>query len=503
MKKTFIVIAVVSVLLTVFAACVNEQYPQPDDISAVPEGMITVDEAKIYFFRHSDGSVSALNRDRLYLQNAFFAASGGDTAGVLTKTFATSSRSGLPLWEEAVVIVNPKYSTLRVPLSENVSGISRIGFGDDKNRIEYREARTRSSLIVQMLHEDGRIRQYVETVIRSDRSLTGDSYVLITDVAGEFLWCDRWKNGKRTDMALVGSSLPSSASADNQKLLLYGISLRSIWDTNELGEVGVPARPCPSCRHDPCTCCYRCGHDPCVCCTKCNQYPCECLVCPYCGSKFCDGKQCQAPPDKPDPGDPGGSGSDRPESPGFPLVNMKMDTATQKKLNKLLKKIHEDCMGQKLLAALNYNFNRELTIKYDPDIMVTARVNGVYTQSTHTITIGTESLSTFTEELFHAYQGYDPAKPYTTDAKLNYEVEAKVAVAQIKRRAGEFAKGGSLEREYDEMFLSYAKAPSATQYTQIVYILRKIGYKTQEYPESPAYRNIDALKSLSVDCKHD
>lgn len=53
------------------------------------------------------------------------------------------------------------------------------------------------------------------------------------------------------------------------------------------------------------------------------------------------------------------------------------------------------------------------------------------------------------------------------------------------------------------MFLSYAKAPSATQYTQIVYILRKIGYKTQEYPESPAYRNIDALKSLSVDCKHD
>ena len=172
MKKTFIVIAVVSVLLTVFAACVKEQYPQPDDISAVPEGMITVDEAKIYFFRHSDGSVSALNRDRLYLQNAFFAASGGDTAGVLTKTFATSSRSGLPLWEEAVVIVNPKYSTLRVPLSENVSGISRIGFGDDKNRIEYREARTRSSLIVQMLHEDGRIRQYVETVIRSDRSLT-------------------------------------------------------------------------------------------------------------------------------------------------------------------------------------------------------------------------------------------------------------------------------------------------------------------------------------------
>ena len=169
---------------------------------------------------------------------------------------------GLPLWEEAVVIVNPKYSTLRVPLSENVSGISRIGFGDDKNRIEYREARTRSSLIVQMLHEDGRIRQYVETVIRSDRSLTGDSYVLITDVAGEFLWCDRWKNGKRTDMALVGSSLPSSASADSQKLLLYGISLRSIWDTNELGEVGVPARPCPSCRHDPCTCCYRCGHDP-------------------------------------------------------------------------------------------------------------------------------------------------------------------------------------------------------------------------------------------------
>ena len=503
MKKTFIVIAVVSVLLTVFAACVNEQYPQPDDISAVPEGMITVDEAKIYFFRHSDGSVSALNRDRLYLQNAFFAASGGDTAGVLTKTFATSSRSGLPLWEEAVVIVNPKYSTLRVPLSENVSGISRIGFGDDKNRIEYREARTRSSLIVQMLHEDGRIRQYVETVIRSDRSLTGDSYVLITDVAGEFLWCDRWKNGKRTDMALVGSSLPSSASADSQKLLLYGISLRSIWDTNELGEVGVPARPCPSCRHDPCTCCYRCGHDPCVCCTKCNQYPCECLVCPYCGSKFCDGKQCQAPPDKPDPGDPGGSGSDRPESPGFPLVNMKMDTATQKKLNKLLKKIHEDCMGQKLLAALNYNFNRELTIKYNPDSMVTTRVNGVYTQSTHTITIGTESLSTFTEELFHAYQGYDPAKPYTTDAKLNYEVEAKVAAAQIKRRASKGAPTNTVEDALDKMFLDYGAAPSVTQYTRIVYILRKIGYKTQEYPENPAYRSIDALKSLSADCNHD
>ena len=304
-------------------------------------------------------------------------------------------------------------------------------------------------------------------------------------------------------MALVGSSLPSSASADSQKLLLYGISLRSIWDTNELEGGGVTARPCPSCRHDPCTCCYRCRHDPCVCCTTCNKYPCECLVCPYCGSKFCDGKQCQAPPDKPDPGDPGGSGSDRPESPGFPLVNMKMDTATQKKLNKLLKKIHEDCMGQKLLAALNYNFNRELTIKYNPDIMVTARVNGVYTQSTHTITIGTESLSTFTEELFHAYQGYDPAKPYTTDAKLNYEVEAKVAATQIKQRAGEFAKGGSLEREYEKMFLSYARTPSATQYTHIVYILRKIGYKTQEYPENSAYRSIDALKSLSVDCNHD
>lgn len=68
MKKTFIVIAVVSVLLTVFAACVKEQYPQPDDISAGTGGHDTVDEAKIYFFRHSDGSVSALNRDRLYLQ---------------------------------------------------------------------------------------------------------------------------------------------------------------------------------------------------------------------------------------------------------------------------------------------------------------------------------------------------------------------------------------------------------------------------------------------------
>ena len=209
------------------------------------------------------------------------------------------------------------------------------------------------------------------------------------------------------------------------------------------------------------------------------------------------------PPDKPDPGDPGGSGSDRPESPGFPLVNMKMDTATQKKLNKLLRKIHEDCMGQRLLAALNYNFNRELTIKYNSDIMVTARVNGVYTQSTHTITIGTESLSTFTEELFHAYQGYDPAKPYTTDAKLNYEVEAKVAATQIKRRAGLKNTNGNLDEAMDNMFWDYGQAPSPVQYTHIVYILRKIGYKTQEYPESPAYRNIDALKSLSVDCKHD
>ena len=160
-------------------------------------------------------------------------------------------------------------------------------------------------------------------------------------------------------------------------------------------------------------------------------------------------------------------------------------------------------MGQKLLAALNYNFNRELTIKYNPDIMVTARVNGVYTQSTHTITIGTESLSTFTEELFHAYQGYDPAKPYTTDAKLNYEVEAKVAAAQIKRRASKGAPTNTVEDALDKMFLDYGAAPSVTQYTRIVYILRKIGYKTQEYPENPAYRSIDALKSLSADCNHD
>lgn len=182
---------------------------------------------------------------------------------------------------------------------------------------------------------------------------------------------------------------------------------------------------------------------------------------------------------------------------------MKMDTATQKKLNKLLKKIHEDCMGQKLLAALNYNFNRELTIKYNPDIMVTARVNGVYTQSTHTITIGTESLSTFTEELFHAYQGYDPAKSYTTDAKLNYEVEAKIAATQIMQRSGQAIFQNDVDEALSEMFLSYAKAPSAAQYTRIVYILRKIGYKTQEYPENSAYRSIDALKSLSVDCNHD
>ena len=160
-------------------------------------------------------------------------------------------------------------------------------------------------------------------------------------------------------------------------------------------------------------------------------------------------------------------------------------------------------MGQGLLAALNYNFNRELTIKYNPDIMVTARVNGVYTQSTHTITIGTESLSTFTEELFHAYQGYDPAKPYTTDSKINYEVEAKVEATQIKRRAGLKNTNGNLDEAMDNMFWDYGQAPSPVQYTHIVYILRKIGYKTQEYPESPAYRNIDALKSLSVDCKHD
>ncbi|MFQ8804969.1 MAG: hypothetical protein ACLR8Y_07610 [Alistipes indistinctus] len=207
------------------------------------------------------------------------------------------------------------------------------------------------------------------------------------------------------------------------------------------------------------------------------------MVCPYCGSKFCDGKQCQAPPDKPDPGDPGGSGSDRPESPGFPLVNMKMDTATQKKLNKLLKKIHEDCMGQKLLAALNYNFNRELTIKYNPDIMVTARVNGVYTQSTHTITIGTNPASTFTEELSTPIR-VRSAKPYTTDAKLNYEVEAKVAAAQIKRRAGQVEIQSNVDKAMDIMFLDYVETPSTTIHPYRLYFA-KLATKHRNIPKVP------------------
>ena len=162
-----------------------------------------------------------------------------------------------------------------------------------------------------------------------------------------------------------------------------------------------------------------------------------------------------------------------------------MDTATQKKLNKLLKKIHEDCMGQKLLAALNYNFNKELTIKYNPDIMVTARVNGVYTQSTHTITIGTESLSTFTEELFHAYQGYDPAKPYTTDAKLNYEVEAKVAATQIKRRAGLKNTNGNLDEAMDNMFWDYGQAPSQYNIPISFIFYAKLATKHRNIPKTP------------------
>ena len=469
------------------------------DAPALPEGTITLDKAKAYFAQNSGGSVAALNLKNMRLDQTRIALISADTAIVLTKTFTTSVQASLPQWEQSVTLTNPKFSSLRVPLAHHVVGITAIGNGNAPETI-CNESDVKSYLIVQQMYGEDRMRQYVETVIKAGTSRSADSYLVITDVSGEYLHGDRWENGKRTDMALLGAK-----GMGEQSRSLNGILQRSILDSFfELPEIGVIARPCPNCHHDPCTCCYRCGQYPCACCLKCFQFPCVCWVCPYCGSQYCDGKQCMEQEDKGDPKPDTGtdSGSDRPDSPGFPLQKIKMDTLTQKHLNKILQLIYEDCLGQRLLAELNYNFQQPLTIRYAPD-EVGKDANGRYNQPSHTIILGTNSLSTLTEELFHAYQGYNPSLPYTIVAKLNYEIEAKLAASQLVERVyPKLLYRGTINDVVVDLCKKYTEQPSLENYDSLIEELRWDGYEEQKYPESISYRHTEALKRLSSNCKN-
>lgn len=495
MKTTITVVAGVSALFSILTSCMKEEPPALSDAPALPEGTITLDKAKAYFAQNSGGSVAALNLKNMRLDQTRIALISADTAIVLTKTFTTSVQASLPQWEQSVTLTNPKFSSLRVPLAHHVVGITAIGNGNAPETI-CNESDVKSYLIVQQMYGEDRMRQYVETVIKAGTSRSADSYLVITDVSGEYLHGDRWKNGKRTDMALLGAK-----GMGEQSRSLNGILQRSILDSFfELPEIGVIARPCPNCHHDPCTCCYRCGQYPCACCLKCFQFPCVCWVCPHCGSQYCDGKQCMEQEDKGDPKPDTGTDSDRPESPGFILQGLKVDTLTQKKINKVLKKIYDDCMGQKLLVALNYNFKKDLTIIYAPE-KLDNKTLGLYSPSKHTITLGTTSLLILTEELFHAYQGYDPAKPYTRSTAMNYEVEAHIAASQVSLRMDDGLSSQAMDRaNFDNECLRYTRVPTKEQYMVIVNLLRKQGYSEDAYPENPAYRNIEALKTLSSNC---
>lgn len=484
MKTTFTVVAGVGALLSTLTSCTKEEPPSLNDAPALPEGTITLDKAKAYFVQNSSGSVAAMNRSELRLDTALFSTSLSNSS-TPSKTLSSASMMILPEWNQSVIITNPKFSTLRIPLSNNVSGITRINTGNDSVP-QYKEADVQSSLIVQQLYGDGRMRQYVETVIKSGKGLTNDSYVLITDVAGEFLWCDRWKNGKRSDMAVIGGKTSPAMAAHERKLFLNSILTRSIWDTNEIGEIEVvaPGGGGGSTQNN---------------CSFCGQDPCACWFCPFCGSRYCNGQDCRPTP----PPDPGGGGNPiTPDSPGFTPVKIKMDTATQKIINKILKQINQDCMGQKLLGALNYSLGKDLTIRYAPN-EVGADARGRYNQPSHTIILGTNSLSTLTEELFHAYQGYNPDMAYTISAKLNYEIEAKVATAQVIERTGEKNKllAGQIAVDFHNFCNEYAKAPTMSQYnTLIIYLRDYVGYSSDKYPESYSYRNLNTLTTLSSDC---
>ena len=198
------------------------------------------------------------------------------------------------------------------------------------------------------------------------------------------------------------------------------------------------------------TVCHECGKNinMCICrnkCRFCKQYPCVCTTCPYCGRYRCNGtcrtggasgegssgKSGEGRGNDSSKFPPGSDKIDNPVPPPIaPLAkqifkNNNMIEETWVKLETMLKKILEDCMGQSLYRELrDYLQEKRLSI-----IFLANSDASEFELRKSRIWLGVDGFESnrLFHEMFHAYQAYQETEESFRQSELNIEIEAHFA----------------------------------------------------------------------------
>ena len=438
----------------------------------------------------------------------------------LARSMALSSRVITPNWEEGQCVRRGAISSLEVPLTGDVyvkSYYSRVQDGVRQGGLSSVETK----LIIQKHDELEEMRSFVVTIITDRRyeimhaqSSQTCSFLnpkefsglmIVSDLEGNYLDAFQFTEGKQQRVALARASGmeekdidPASVSSTFTLMVANsaGINTRSGeaggWTPVPPGDIPeVTVTYCPKC-HLPIDQCP--GHRV----TPPPVSPPQ-WYCPKCGSFVCPGN-CQT-------GTGGGSiptpSNVSPQGDFSKKVfsdKSRLTPEQWKKIEKALEHINNDCMGGKLIFALN---GGNITILQNSNM----EDSGRYNHDTKELAIKDFSESkdndsverTLLHELLHSQQTHD------VNRKLNLEIEVHFAVYRYAlRNAGIPINGEKYMHmsELDYIMDSEYKTNDSnfnSIYEDIISDFRKV--KTyKNYPESESARDFNTVNKLSENC---
>ena len=352
----------------------------------------------------------------------------------LARSMALSSRVITPNWEEGQCVRRGAISSLEVPLTGDVyvkSYYSRVQDGVRQGGLSNVETK----LIIQKHDELEEMRSFVVTIITdrryeimhaqssqtcsflSPKEFSG--LMIVSDLEGNYLDAFQFTEGRQQRVALARASGMEEKDIDPASVS----STFTLMDANSAGiytrsgEAGgwTPVPPgdipevtvtyCPKC-HLPIDQCR--GHSV----TPPPVIPPVQWYCPKCGSSVCPGN-CQT-------GTGGGSApsSDYRGALSKRIFSNKSNLTKEQweKVEKMLDSINHDCMGGRLVGALNGN---NIQLIYDSSLKSLGRLDHD-TKQFRVKSFGDINMLevTILHELFHTQQTPNP------QGKLNLEIEA-------------------------------------------------------------------------------
>jgi hypothetical protein len=224
----------------------------------------------------------------------------------------------------------------------------------------------------------------------------------------------------------------------------------------------------------------------------------------------------------PDPGNTGGGGASASGTPKAKKIfrNSNMSEYNWRKIEEMIEKIQEYCLGGELYSELEILLNgRTLTIQFNDGPGSSFSFNG--TTAGISLSTSMESNQLF-HEMWHAYQAYQETAPTFAASELNLEIEARYAQYLYLRNLPEYS--GSQQEDWykqDPLCASIAEleeyvspkgdlAQESTNYLLEYYISIRLlprlkssnpAYSNKSYDENRwGVNNFNNLNNLSINC---